>query len=94
MPSEMIAPEQLVPRIVLDAELVLSDITRGLADSILSLEPFGEGNPEPLFMSRGVKVLDRQRVGDGSHLRMRVNGSGNGPLLVHRVRVGRAGEHR
>jgi len=76
----VIAPEQLMPRITLDAELAPSDITRGLADSIAGLEPFGEGNPEPLFVSRGVKVLDCQRVGDGSHLRMRVDGDGAGPL--------------
>ena len=78
--AETLTPEQLVPRIVLDAELTPQDISRGLADSIAGLEPFGMGNPEPLFMSRGMKVLDRQRVGDGSHLRMRLGGDGSGPL--------------
>jgi len=78
--ADMLTPEQLIARIVVDAELTPSDITRSLADSLARLEPFGEGNSEPLFISRGMKVLDRQRVGDGSHLRMRVDGDGNGPL--------------
>lgn len=78
--ADVIAPEELMPRIVLDAELRPLDITRDLADSIAGLEPFGEGNPEPLFVTRGVRVLERQRVGDGSHLKMRVGGDGAGPL--------------
>lgn len=76
----VIAPEQLIPRIVLEAELAPSDITRELADSIADLEPFGEGNPEPLFLTRGVKVVERQRVGNGSHLKMSVEGDGAGLL--------------
>ena len=78
--AETITEEELVPRIMLDAELHASDISRELVDAIAGLEPFGQGNPEPLFMSRGLTVIDRRRVGDGSHLRMQVRGSGNGPL--------------
>lgn len=77
---EMLPEEELVPRILMDAELDISDLSRELVDEIALLEPFGEGNMEPVFMSRGVTVVDRQRVGDGSHLRMRVRGSGNGSV--------------
>ncbi len=78
--ADMLMPEQLVPKIMLDAELNASDISRKLADSIAGLEPFGAGNAEPLFMSCKMKVLDCQRVGDGSHLRMRVDGNGSGSI--------------
>lgn len=78
--AEILPEEELVRRIMLDAELTSEDISRGLFDAIAGLEPFGEGNREPLFMSRALTVLDRQRVGDGSHLRMRVRGPGNAPL--------------
>lgn len=73
----VIPPEELVPRIVLDAELGACDISRELADQIAEMEPFGMGNPEPLFMSRGMKIVDMQRVGDGSHLKLRVSGNGS-----------------
>ena len=78
--AEVIPEGEVVPRIVMDAELTPPDISRSLVDAIAKLEPFGEGNPEPLFMSKGLTVIDRQRIGDGSHLRLKVRGSGNGPL--------------
>lgn len=78
--AEAIPPEELVPHVMLDAELGASDISRQLADSLTAMEPFGMGNPEPIFVSRNMKLLDRQAVGDGSHLRLRVSGNGNGAL--------------
>lgn len=77
---EVIADEDLTPRVVVEAELPTGDITHDLAAMLERMEPFGMGNPEPLFMTRGLRVLQRQRVGDGSHLRMRVQGDGGGPL--------------
>jgi len=77
---DLLPPEELVPHVMLDAELVAGDISRELADAVAAMEPFGLGNPEPLFVSRDMKVLDRQRVGDGSHLRLRVGGNGSGAL--------------
>jgi single-stranded-DNA-specific exonuclease len=78
--AEMLPVEELVPRILMDAELDPAEVTHALADSLVSLEPFGMGNPEPLFLSRAVHVLDRQRVGDGSHLRLKVRGAGSGSI--------------
>lgn len=78
--AETLTEEELAPRIMLDAELTASEVSRELVDAIASLEPFGEGNREPMFMSRGLTVVDRKRVGDGSHLRMTVRGPGNGTL--------------
>lgn len=78
--AEMLPVEELVARITMDAELDTADVTHALADSIASLEPFGMGNPEPLFMSRAVHVVDRKRVGDGSHLRLQVRGKTGAPI--------------
>lgn len=78
--AEVMTEQEMVPRVMLDAELTPADMSRELADAIACLEPFGEGNPEPLFMSSGLTVLDRQRVGDGSHLRLRVRGNGGNPI--------------
>jgi single-stranded-DNA-specific exonuclease len=78
--AEVLTLEELVPRVVVDAELAPADVSRSLLDALTRLEPFGEGNPEPLFVSRGLNVVDWRRLGDGSHLRMRVAGNGGGPL--------------
>lgn len=40
------------------------------------LGPFGVGNPEPLLLARGLAVVEARAVGDGSHLRLRLRGSG------------------
>ena len=47
---------QLLPIINIDAEIPLSTITSDFARMVESLEPFGEGNPEPVFASCGVTV--------------------------------------
>ena len=46
-----------------------------LYDEMRQLEPFGEGNPEPVFMLPEVFVLDANRMGtEGQHLRILVRG--------------------
>ncbi len=73
--AERISPEDLIPRVEVEAELSASEITESLQRE---MEPFGEGNPEPLFVSRGLEVTDIWRVGqDGSHLKIRVKGDGS-----------------
>ncbi|HBA70897.1 MAG: single-stranded-DNA-specific exonuclease RecJ [Geobacteraceae bacterium GWC2_55_20] len=71
----MLSEDQLVPAMTVDALLAPEDVTVGLIDDLKRLEPFGAGNPEPTFMMRGVKVLDRRVVGDG-HLKLRLASGG------------------
>ena len=52
----------------------------------------GAGNPEPLFVSRGFCVQSVQRVGDGSHLKLRVQTKGTGPISC--IAFGLAGTWR
>lgn len=52
-----------------DAWLSPSDITVGLARWITKMEPFGEGNPEPVFGLRNVIFSEVKPMGmDGRHL--------------------------
>lgn len=86
--SEVITDEDLLPRIEVEAKLELGDINRRLAESIGALEPFGEANPEPLFMSTQLTVLARQRVGDGSHMRLTVQGRKSAPINCIAFKMG------
>lgn len=53
----------------------LGEFNLELVDEMRDLEPFGEGNPEPIFLLSEVFVLDTGRIGtDGQHLRMLVRG--------------------
>jgi single-stranded-DNA-specific exonuclease len=49
--------------ILIDCALDFDDITDALIDEIERLNPFGEGNPEPLFMAADVRVTDMRIVG-------------------------------
>jgi single-stranded-DNA-specific exonuclease len=49
--QEVLAPTQLTPIINIDAQIPIHKITDEFADVVSSLEPFGEGNPEPVFAS-------------------------------------------
>lgn len=59
----------LMPKILIDQELNFTDISERLIGEIESLAPFGTGNPEPIFMSRNVKVASSKIVGS-NHRRM------------------------
>ena len=61
--------EELTPKIIIDAQLEPSAITMGLAKELEVLAPFGRGNPQPVFVTKGLKVTDFRPVGDGSHLK-------------------------
>lgn len=68
---EELRDEDLIPAIVIDAEASLSDWTLGSVAEVRSLEPFGSGNPDPVFYSGGIEVLDSRIVGE-RHLALRV----------------------
>ncbi len=63
----------LQPTISIDAEIPLSSLSGEVLDFLKGLEPFGPGNPVPTFLSRGVAVVDCQRVGEnGEHLKLKL----------------------
>src|SRR5690606_19762290 len=70
-----------------DAEITLDDIEDRLADDLVRLAPFGEGNPEPLLRLKPVPVAGARPVGrSGSHLKLRLGGRGR---LVDAIAFGR-----
>jgi len=70
--DNLVTLEELRPRIAIDAELDPSAITMGLIKEMELLDPHGEGNPPPIFMSRGLNLIDIRRVGSkGRHLKLK-----------------------
>ncbi len=82
-------PEDLIPGINVDAELFFKDITLDVIHQIRALAPFGEGNPEPVFMARSVKVFESRVVGD-LHLKLRV---GQGEHVFDAIGFGLGSRH-
>lgn len=68
---EMLTPDMIIPEIRIDALVDQEHLTLGLAEQVERLEPFGPGNPVPVFAVEGVEALDARACGaDGSHLRL------------------------
>ena len=58
-----------------DAEVSAEDLTIELAQWISRLEPFGEGNPEPVFAIRNAVIRDVRQLGqEGRHLALVADG--------------------
>lgn len=68
---EQLAGVTLTPTLQIDAELPLGDLSWELYHALAVLAPFGYGNPEPVLVSRKLRVLDARSVGaDGRHLKL------------------------
>ncbi len=67
----------LRPRIDIEAEVTLPDLGGDTFQQIQQLAPFGQGNPLPTFLSRGVEVVDCHTMGNSSnHLRLKLRQGG------------------
>ena len=73
---EHLSEEDLTPVLEADCELSLSDISMRLAEELRMLEPYGVANPVPVFVLRGVHVLECTPISGGKHTRLAV-GNGN-----------------
>ncbi|MBR1809029.1 MAG: single-stranded-DNA-specific exonuclease RecJ [Paludibacteraceae bacterium] len=69
-----ILPEQTQPVLEIEAEISFADITARFFNILRHLEPFGPGNPRPLFLTRNVtNYRYTRRVGkQGEHLKLDV----------------------
>lgn len=56
-----LTPEDLVPRLRTDLELPLDEADADFERALRHLEPFGVGNPGPVLVSRGVRVVGTPR---------------------------------
>lgn len=67
----------LRPRIDIDAEVSLSSFRGDTFQQIRRLAPFGYGNASPVFLARGVQVLDCRSMGNGGeHLKLKLKHGG------------------
>src|SRR5947208_8069976 len=74
----LLAPDELVPRTVVDAVLPRdAKLTLDLCEELRRLAPFGLGNPDVTLLSPGCELGDLAAVGEGKHLRFRVHRDGS-----------------
>jgi single-stranded-DNA-specific exonuclease len=70
---EQLSTLSLSPTLLADAEVSLSELKGSLLNDLEGLQPTGYGNPQPVFVSRNLKVGYPKTVGkDSAHLKMSV----------------------
>jgi single-stranded-DNA-specific exonuclease len=75
--EKALAGVDLRPKIDIDAEVTLKDLAGSAYRSIQQMEPFGQANPQPTFVTRNVKVVNCRTMGsDNGHLRLKLEQNG------------------
>jgi single-stranded-DNA-specific exonuclease len=67
--------DDLQPELRIDAEISIDDVTDDLESLLRHFEPFGVGNPSPVFASRGVRLAVPARVVGTDGLKLRLAGT-------------------
>ncbi len=68
---ERLTLADFVPVLEYDADVALEDIKHDFWLALQKLEPFGVGNPTPVFVARGAKLVQPARVLKEKHLKLR-----------------------
>lgn len=69
-----LSEKDVIASIGIDAEVVLSELDKDVVGELQILEPFGPGNPKPLFATKGVRLASAPRTcgAKGNHLQLAV----------------------
>jgi len=70
--NQALAKVELASKILVEAEIDLSDINDKLLEALEKFEPFGEDNDKPKFLSRGLQIMDKMNMGaTAQHVKFR-----------------------
>jgi single-stranded-DNA-specific exonuclease len=67
-----LTPEDFEPRLTIDGEITLDQVTPDFLRETERLAPFGMSNPQPVFAARGVRLAQPPFLLKEKHLKLRV----------------------
>ena len=67
-----LTPADFDPSLDLDAAFDLADVTPEIFHALQLLEPYGIGNPEPIFTARGVQLTVPPRILKDKHIKLKL----------------------
>ena len=76
---ERLSPDDLVPELRVDLEVPIDSVGEELEALVRHFEPFGIGNPSPMFRTTGVHLATAPRKVGGDGLKLSIDGA-LGPL--------------
>ena len=67
-----------IPKVAVEGELPPEEVTLGFVEELSRVEPYGMGNPKPLFGCRGAAIHAPAAIGkEGAHLRFQLGEEGS-----------------
>lgn len=75
--DEKIPIEERTPELLIDALVTSSTLTLELVEELALFEPFGAGNPKPIFVTRDLTLREEPFVMKDKHLRLKLIGDNN-----------------
>ncbi|MBF8280281.1 MAG: single-stranded-DNA-specific exonuclease RecJ [Candidatus Magasanikbacteria bacterium] len=83
MVSASLSAGPVAPKLELDTELALNDLSWDLLDQLKKFEPFGVGNSEPRFVAHDCEIIDAAQIGSTKkHLRLIVKQNGKVQKMI------------
>ncbi|PJA86801.1 MAG: single-stranded-DNA-specific exonuclease RecJ [Candidatus Moranbacteria bacterium CG_4_9_14_3_um_filter_42_9] len=81
--------KDISPEIEIDMEIKLQDISWDMIADIKKMEPFGEGNSEPVFLAKDAVVEGIKIVGNGNkHIKLTLRANSGGPKIFEAIGFG------
>lgn len=68
--KKVLTPEDFVPVICVDMEMPIEFLNLNTAEKLCVLQPYGMGNPGPVFYTSDLTVMSFKALSEGKHLRM------------------------
>ncbi|CAN5347245.1 hypothetical protein BH20ACI2_BH20ACI2_12350 [soil metagenome] len=72
----MLSEDDLIPELKIDALVTSQSLGLDLVESLAAFEPFGAGNPKPVFVTRDLILRDEPYVMKEKHLKLKLFGEG------------------
>jgi len=75
-----LTPDDLVPEVMIDALVTSETLGLDLVEQLAAFEPFGVGNPKPVFVTKNLILRDEPFVMKDKHLKLKLLGDNNKPF--------------
>jgi len=84
-----LAGKETCPEIEIDMEIKLAEIGWDMMSDLRKMEPFGEGNAEPVFLAKNIIIEDIKNVGNGNkHIKLALRAKEGGPKIFDAIGFG------
>ena len=88
-----LAGKDLTPEVEIDCEITGAEINWDLMLELKKMEPFGEGNEEPVFVAKNLVIEEVKIVGNGSkHLKFLLRGEMGSAKVFDAIAFGFGGK--